>query len=233
MSERTLRRAQPADERVHRARRRGPSRPVLAGALVLDAVADEVDELAERRDRVAVDRPHAVVAETLAVALEPGGDVVDHHRVLLALVLGVGEQEGEELLLDELGDGPVVGVGAEGAGGDVGRHVRIVLAGRAVDGDRVERVGLESHAPVALTVLVGEADVGVVEEQQVLALHVEDQRLGVDRLGAEHARVEEGVEEERGVGGLGRHARDAADVDVRAAGAVEELSISTATTRGC
>ena len=112
-----------------------------------------------------------------------------------------------------------------GAGGDVGRHVRIVLAGRAVDGDRVERVGLESHAPVALTVLVGEADVGVVEEQQVLALHVEDQRLGVDRLGAEHARVEEGVEQERGVGGLGRHARDAADVDVRAAGAVEELEV--------
>ena len=177
------------------------------------------------RSWLAVDAPDAVVADALAVLLQSGGDVVDHHRVLLALVLGVGEQERKELLLDELGDGPVVGVGADRAGGDVGDDLVGALAGRAVDGDRVERVGLEAHAAVAVAVLVAELGVEVVEEQQVLALHVEDQRLGVDRLRAEHARVEEGVEEERGVGGLGRHARDAADVDVRAAGAVEELEV--------
>ncbi len=122
MAERTLRRAQPADERVDRARRRGPARPVLAGVVVLDAVADEVDELAERRRSSRRRSTTAVVAEALAVALEPSGDVVDHHRVLLALVLGVGEQERQQLLLDELGDRPVEGVRAEGAGGDVGRR---------------------------------------------------------------------------------------------------------------
>ncbi len=199
--------------------------PVLAGLVVLDLIADEVDELDERAELVAVDAPDAVVADALAVLLQSGGDVVDHHRVLLALVLGVGEQEGKELLLDELGDGPVVGVGADRAGGDVGDDLVGALAGRAVDGDRVERVGLEAHAAIAVAVLVAELGVEVVEEQQVLALHVEDERLGVDRLRTERARVEERVEEERGVGGLGRHARDAADVDVRAAGAVEELEV--------
>ena len=42
----------------------------------------------------------------------------------------------------------------------------------------------------------------MVEEQQVLALDVEDQRLGVGRRGAEHAGVEQRVEQERGVARL-------------------------------
>jgi hypothetical protein len=41
----------------------------------------------------------------------PLGDVEDHPRVLLPLVLRVCEQERKELLVDELGDRPVVGVG--------------------------------------------------------------------------------------------------------------------------
>ena len=127
----------------------------------------------------------------------------------------------------ELGERPVEGVDAERCGWR--RRAPAFgssLRGGREDGD-ASRTGSAGRpeAPVALTVLVGEADVGVVEEQQVLALHVEDQRLGVDRLGAEHARVEQGVEQERGVGGLGGDARDAADVDVRAAGAVEELEV--------
>ena len=65
----------------------------------------------------------------------------------------------------------------------------------------------------------------MVEEEEVLALDVEDQRLGVGGLGPEDPRVEHRVEEERRVRGLRRHARDARDVDMRAAGAVDELKV--------
>ena len=64
------------------------------------------------------------------------GDVVDHHRVLLALVLGVGEHERQQLLARRTPRSSssrsarrVVRVG------DVGPGVRIVPAGRRVDGD--------------------------------------------------------------------------------------------------
>ena len=69
------------------------------------------------------------------------------------------------------------------------------------------------------------ASFGVVEEEQVLALDVEDERLRVGRLGAQHARVEQAVEQEGGVAGLGGDAGDAGDVDVGALGAVEEVEV--------
>jgi hypothetical protein len=65
----------------------------------------------------------------------------------------------------------------------------------------------------------------VVEEQQVLALDVEDQRLRIDGVLTERAGVEQAVEQERGVGGLRGDTRDPGDVDVRAARAVEELEV--------
>ena len=64
----------------------------------------------------------------------------------------------------------------------------------------------------------------MVEEEEVLALHVEHQGLGVVGLVSEHARGEQAVEEEGGVRRLGGHPRDAADVDVRPR-AIEELQV--------
>ena len=78
---------------------------------------------------------------------------------------------------------------------------------------------------VPLDALLVEAQVGAIEEQQVLTLHVEDQRLGVGRLRTEHPRSEHRVEQERGVGGLGRHAGHATDAHVRAARAVEKVDV--------
>ena len=88
-----------------------------------------------------------------------------------------------------------------------------------------ERLGGQAQVGVLGAQLVVEADVGVVEEQQVLALDGEDQRLGVHGAGAEHAGAEQRVQQEQRVAGLGRDAGDAGDRDVRAAGAVEELEV--------
>ena len=204
----------------------GAAGPVERRLLVGHPVDDEVDEVLVGAQRRAVDRPRAVVAHRLAVARQLGGDVVHHHRVLLALVLGVGEHERQQLArrrtprassrrratpprrLDT--SGPAFGS---------------LAAGRGVDGDAGERLGRQPEALVALPIVVGEADVRLVEEEEVLALHVEDEGLGVGRLGAEHARAEQAVEQERGVARLGGDARDARDVDVGAAGAVEELEV--------
>ena len=117
---------------------------------------------------------------------------------------------------------------------DVTSRWRAATSGLALGSSRTggAKNATDSNGPagrpsrrVAGGLVVAEVDVGVVEEQQVLALDVEDERLGVGRLGPEHARVEQAVEQERGVGGLGGHARHAADVDVGAAGAVEELEV--------
>ena len=81
-------------------------------------------------------------------------------------------------------------------------------AGGAKNATEPNGPGRQAEARVAGGLVVGELGVGVVEEQQVLALDVEDERLGVGRLGAEHARVEQAVEQEGGVGGLGGHAGD-------------------------
>jgi hypothetical protein len=45
--------------------------------------------------------------------------------------------------------------------------------------------------------------VGVVEEQQVLALHAEDQHLGVVRLVAEDVAAEDWVQQEQGEATVG------------------------------
>ena len=83
----------------------------------------------------------------------------------------------------------------------------------------------QAERGVARRLVVVELGVGVVEEQQVLALDVEDQGLGVGRLGAEHAGVEQRVQQERGVARLRGHAGDAGDVDVGALGAVDEVEV--------
>ncbi len=225
MAERTLRRAQPADERVHRARRRGRPRRVLAGALVLDAVADEVDKLAERRDRVARRSTTCRRRRGAPVALRAGRRRRGSPSCTAALVLSVGEQEGQELSARRTGDRPVVGVRPSVRVAMLGRHMlRSFFAGRPVDGDRVERDGLEAHAPVALTVLVGEAMLAWSRNSRSSPFTLKISALVLI------ASAPSTPELKRRRGGTWRRwswspRRDAADVHVRAAGAVEELEV--------
>ena len=85
--------------------------------------------------------------------------------------------------------------------------------------------GRQPQWRVSIAILRRQAGVGVVEEQQVLALDVEDQRRRVGRLGAQHPAVEQRVQQERGVAGLGGDAGDPADVDVSPLRAVEEVDV--------
>ena len=221
---------QAADEGVHGAAADGPPGPALVG-VVLRVVGDQLalDEFhqgAERADGGALDADGPVGLRPVAGGLaEAGGDGLDDDGVLLALVLRIGEQERQQALLAELGDGPEVGAHAVGAGADVGRGVGVALARRGQHADVAERPGGQPEPGIGGGTVVVELGVGVVEEQEVLAFHVEHQRLGVGGLRPEYAGVEEGVEQEGGVAGLGGHAADAADVDVGALGAVEEVEV--------
>ena len=72
---------------------------------------------------------------------------------------------------------------------------------------------------------VVEPGVEMIEKQQVLAFDVEYQAFGVHGRGAENTRVEQRIQQERGVAGLGGDTGDAADVDMGAFGAVDEIEI--------
>ena len=69
-------------------------------------------------------------------------------------------------------------------------------------------------------VRVTEPPIGMVQEQEVLALDVEDERLGVGGFMAEDFRAEKAKEQEARVASFGGDARDARNIDVRTAPAV-------------
>ena len=168
---------------------------------------------------------HAAVVERFGFAPEPRRHVVHDDRVLLPFVPGVGEEEGEQFVPAELGQRPeerghAVGTAA-GAGGGGG----VPQAGRRPQLDAREGRGREVQCGIARHLFPVEVAVGPVEEEEVLALHVEDQRLGVVGARAQLPRREERVEQEDGVAGLGGHARDPADVHVGAPGAVHEFQV--------
>ena len=214
-AERALRRQQPAHERVDRAHADGAAGPRRSRrVLVGDPVHDEVDEVV---GTCAACSPSIDQAPSSPAGLPSrvslAGDVVHHHRVLLALVLGVGEDERQQLARRRTPRSsrrtrarrwcgwrrraPALGSPAPGRG-EAPRRSAKGPAGRPS-----RRVAVAARSSVRRRVRL-------VEEQQVLALHVEDERLGVDGLGAEHARVEQAVEQEGGVARLRGDAGDAA-----------------------
>ena len=223
-------RREAADERVRRCCADGPTGPALVDRLVRirrnQLVVDDVDQVPEAAHGDALDaqRPVAPVL-ALGQFAQARRDRLDDDRVLLALVLRIGEQERQQALGAELVDGPHERPHPGGPRPDVGRGVRVAPARRGQHPDAAERRGRQAECGVARRFTLAEADVGVVEEQQVLPLDVEHQRLGIGRLGTEHAGTEQRVEQERGVARLRGHATDAADVDVGALGAVDEVDI--------
>ncbi len=167
--------------------------------------------------------PSAAVG--LGVEPQPRRDLVDDDRVLLPVVLDVGEHERQQLQLAELVDGPPERLDAAGAPGDIGTAGSVVRDRRGPEARRRERLGGQAQITVGGPQVVVEPGVGLVEEQQVLALDAEDQRLGVDGPGAERAGAEDRVQQEQGEAGLGGHTGDAADRHVRAPGPVKELHV--------
>ena len=152
----------------------------------------------------------AVPAGRHRVAQQPRGDLVDDHRVLVALVLDVGEHVRQQLAARRTRPASTRRRSP--------RDVRPVTCGRPVWSPGIggaknptEPNGLASRPSRAYVgpQVVVEPDVGLVEEQQVLALDGEDQRLRVDGPGAERAGGEQRVQQEQGEAGLGRDAGDA------------------------
>ena len=112
---------------------------------------------------------------TLRASAQLGGDVVHDDRVLLAIVLGVGEQERQQLVAAELGDRPEE-ASAPRACATTRRAGRWRRRARAARRRRRSGNGADGQADelVAVALRVVEHRVGVVEEEQVLALDVED-----------------------------------------------------------
>ena len=117
-------------------------------------------------------------------------DVVDDHRVLRTLVFGIGEQEDHQVLMAELGQGP-----EEGRQVGTAAHIRHRPIGpgpgRGEETYRPERLRRKLEGPIQTLGVLVEAGVAPVEMKEVLALHVEDQRLGVDHGRAQHSGGEE------------------------------------------
>ena len=81
--------------------------PLVALIFGLDPVGDEIGQFPEGPHSHAVD-DHSPAVVRLDLA-ELGHDVVDHGGVLSTIVLGIREQEGEEILGTELVDAPEEG----------------------------------------------------------------------------------------------------------------------------
>jgi hypothetical protein len=223
--------SQASQESIDTAGGRAAGHPVPAGVLLAEFVLDQPDELVKRAQWAAVgrgdtvDRHGAVVAHFHRVPPQPGGDLADQHRVLGALVLAVREHEREQFLFAEVPQGPVERADGFVPRADVGGAGRVAGPWWREDLHVAEGGRRQAEQGVLLALFRGEPAVGVVEEQQVLALHAEDQRGGVVRFAAQHTAVEDRVQQERGERRLGRDSGHARDGHVAASGAVHELEV--------
>ena len=185
------RRQQPADEGVDGAHADGRARPTRCVVVVGDRARRPGRP---GRRRCAARRRRSATAPSSPTGSPSrsrrGRDVVDDHRVLLALVLGVGEHERQQLARrrtprasSRTACTPVVRLATSGPALGSPRRGG---AYTATDGERCRRAARGARSVAGASSV--SRRVGLVEEQQVLALHVEDQRLGVDRLGARARR---------------------------------------------
>ena len=111
------------------------------------------------------------------------------------------------------------------AAGHVGDAAAVTPPGRGEEPDGGEAIGGQVQQAVPVGLLGVDEPVGVVEEEQILTLDVEHQRLGVGCLGTEHSGVEQAVEQEAGIGGLRCDTGDARDVHMSATRAVDEVEV--------
>ena len=201
-----------------------PADPLRLVLRTLHSLPDRLDQVLEGAAGGPCD-PHPAIVQGSSVTPQPRRHVVDHDRVLLPLVVGVREEEGEQLVPAELLQRPEERGHALRAASGVGRGGRVAPTRRSAQGHARERPGRKADQRVPGPLPSVQLPVLAVQEEQILALHVEDQGLGVVGAGAELPRSKQAVEEEDGVAGLGRHTGDAADVDVSSPGAVHEFHV--------
>ena len=137
-AQRLQRRTQSPQEGVDRAGAGDRARPVAAGLVVAEAFGDELDQRVVGAQDLALDR-HRAVADRRGLPTQARRHRVDHHRVLVAFVLGVGEDVGQQLADAELGEGPPERGDAAGAAGDERAAARVVRGRRRVEAHRGER----------------------------------------------------------------------------------------------
>ena len=125
-----------------------------------------------------------------------GRDRLDEQRAVLAEIAGIAEQSEVDavLIAGDIYEHAAPSAAAQNlviqtllrlrrAGAEV-----IAIAGNPDHGPTIEAYRpLMGVAGITLVGAVRRPDVGLVEEQQVLALHAEHQRFGVDRPGAQGA----------------------------------------------
>ena len=195
----------------HRAGR-GEPRPLLGAGAILAvgaAVGQHLDQVVERLDTLAVDRDPGVGGLALGRGglVQLGLDAVEDEAELARGVVGLGEQEPQQPLLHELAQRPEESGDALLAAPGVGQPLARALAYRGHDLHALEGGHGQAELRVLGPRLGVEATVGLVDEQQVLALDVEDDAVRVGGPAPERAAREEAVEQERRVGGLGGDAR--------------------------
>jgi hypothetical protein len=145
--QRPYRRAQPAQQGVDAARYRAARHPRRPGGIVAQLILEQREQVAEAAQDLVVVRGHAA---DLDGPVSPGRDdipaqprrhLADQHRVLGALVLGVGEHERQQFLLAEFGERPVERADRPITGGHVRGAGRVVRARRREHPDIAERLG--------------------------------------------------------------------------------------------
>src|SRR5260370_32063999 len=150
-------------------------------------IDDKIGQLLVSPQLNIVDFPGAVVSRGSPITLEDRRDIVDHHGVLLPLVLRVGEHERKEFLLAEFSKRPVEAPHTLVTCRDVRAGIWIALAGRSVDRHGIKSPMRKIERLVETLVFLAKLRVFVIEEQKILALDVEDQRLRIDSLRAQNA----------------------------------------------
>jgi hypothetical protein len=157
---------QPTDEGVDGAQSRSGARPLRAGVLVQEAIANDVDQV-----RVGPSGRPTHTHRARGIRAVRGLDaelrrhLVNHDRVLVAVVLGVREDVRQQLLLAELGERPPERVDAAGAARHVGASGEVAENGRGEEAHRGEGPGRQAELVVPGEEVVVEVDVLLVEEQ--------------------------------------------------------------------
>ena len=129
---------QATDEGVHRPPADGRPGPHRCIVFALHLLGDQVDQVAEGPRLLAL-QPDAPVTD--------GDDppklhhhAVNDHRVLGAIVFGIGEQKRQQIFVAELLERPEERGDAGRAGGDIG-HRGPTGTGRGIDRHRAKRLG--------------------------------------------------------------------------------------------
>ena len=196
--------------------------------VVTDEVAlDLLHEVVQRAAGHTLDLHVASGVEERRVAcsmLEARRDQFDEVADLPAVALRVREQEAEVATRAELVQRPVEPGDAREAAGGLWQRLVTRPTGRK-ERHRFERSGRQAKGGPPSSLLLRQPSVRPVEEQEVLALHVEDQRLRRRPAGAERLAFEQPVQQERRVRRFRGHPGDTGDVHVRTARSVQELQV--------